>query len=172
VFTDDDAGLSVVVDHLAELGHRQIAHISGIGRVGEARATAYERAMEGHGLSEHVRIDQADFEEVAGYEAAQRLLTLSDPPTAITTAGDPAALGVLAAVREMGARTSVVGYGNALASAYRIAQLTTIDPNNQAIGATAAEVLLETDGARGAPARQIRIAPVLVERSTTGPAQQ
>lgn len=169
VFTDDEAGLSAVIDHLWRLGHSRIAHVSGIGRVGEARAVAYERAMDERGLSEHVRIDRADFEEAAGYAAGRRLLALPHPPTAITTAGDPAALGVLAAVRELGTGTSVVGYGNAPASGYHLAQLTTVDPDNQAIGAAAAEVLLEADPVREAPPRQIRVAPRLVERSTTGP---
>lgn len=169
VSTDDEAGMLAVIDHLAGLGHRRIAHTSGIGRVGAARARAYEHAMESRGLAGHILIDRADFEEEAGYAAARRLLALPEPPTAIATAGDHAALGVLAAVREEGSGTSVVGYGNAPASAYHLARLTTVDPDNQAIGAAAAEALLDADPTHGFPPQQIRVAPRLVERSTTGP---
>lgn len=169
VFTDDDAGMDAVVTHLVGLGHRDIAHIAGIGRVGRGRARAYQRAMAAHGLQSLARVEWDDFEEHAGYRAARRLLAADNPPTAITAAGDPAAAGALAAVRRAGADVSVVGYGNAPIADYQLTRLTTVDPDNQSIGATAAEALLAA-GPGDHAHRQIRVRPRLVQRSTTGPA--
>lgn len=165
VFTDDDAGMDEVITHLVGLGHRHIAHIAGIGRVGEGRSVAYRSAMTGHGLGGFARVVPGDFEEHAGYLAACELLDSDDPPTAITTAGDPAGVGALAAVRESGADVAVVGYGNAPVANYRLVQLTTVDPDNQKIGASAASALLRAEAGDDA-ARQIRISPRLVVRSS------
>lgn len=169
VFTDDDAGMDLVVEHLTGLGHTRIAHLAGIGSVGAARSRAYLHSMEVRGLGLQAHVEPADFEEVAGYAAACRLLDALDPPTAITAAGDPAAIGALAAVRERGADVSVVGYGNAPSSAYQLVQLTTVDPDNQAIGAQAAETLLKARSVRSQHGQHLHVPPRLILRSTTKP---
>jgi DNA-binding LacI/PurR family transcriptional regulator len=167
VFTDDDAGMDLVVEHLSQLGHTRIAHLAGIGHVGEARSHAYVHAMKTRGLGPLVHVEPADFEEAAGYAATSRLLDSAVPPTAIAAASDPAAIGALAAIRERGARVSVVGYGNAPSSAYQLAKLTTVDPDNQAIGAQAAEVLLRPRASQPEYGQHLQIRPRLVLRSTT-----
>ncbi|AXE37682.1 HTH-type transcriptional repressor PurR [Acidipropionibacterium virtanenii] len=167
VFTDDVAGMDDVITHLVGLGHRDIAHIAGIGRVGVARAAAYEKAMARHGLGAHTHVEWGDFEEHAGYRSTREFLASASPPTAITTAGDPAAAGALAAVREAGVDVAVVGYGNAPLAGYGLIQLTTVDPDNQKIGAAAASALLAARPGDDA-ARQIRIRPRLVVRSSAG----
>ncbi|MGO3151030.1 MAG: LacI family DNA-binding transcriptional regulator [Galactobacter sp.] len=169
VFTDDDAGMDLVVEHLTGLGHTRITHLAGIGRVGTARSQAYVQAMNVRGLGHQIHVESADFEEAAGYAAASRVLDAAEPPTAITAAGDPAAIGALAAVRERGALVSVVGYGNAPSSSYRLAQLTTVDPDNQTIGAQAAETLLRAQASHPKQGQHLHVPPRLILRSTTHP---
>lgn len=168
VVTDDRAGMDAVITHLAALGHQDIAHIAGIAKVGQARADAFRESMSGHGLATRSTIIQGDFEEDCGYRCARELLASDTPPTAITTAGDPAAAGVLAAVREAGSDVAVVGYGNAPVASYHLTQLTTVDPDNQQIGATAASTLLDAH-LGDAVGRQIRVQPKLIVRSTSIP---
>lgn len=169
VFTDDRAGLRMGIEHLVELGHRRIAHISGIGRVGDARARAYVDAMKGFGLQTEVRVEPSDFEEGAGYHSVLRLLDSPTPPTAITAAGDHAAIGGLAALRDRG-RTdvSIVGYGDAPVAAFHLARLTTIRPDNDGIGAAAADSVLGAT-AEERPGSEIRIPPTLIIRASTTP---
>jgi DNA-binding LacI/PurR family transcriptional regulator len=162
--------MDLVVEHLTGLGHTRIAHLAGIGHVGAARSKAYVRAMDVRGLGLQAHVEPADFEEAAGYAAACRLLDTAEPPTAISAAGDPAAIGALAAVRERGAEVSVVGYGNAPSSAYHLVQLTTVDPDNQAIGAQAAETLLRARTGRPKHGQHLHVPPRLILRSTTHPA--
>lgn len=167
VFTDDESGMDEVIGHLKGLGHRRIAHLAGIGKVGEARKQAYEHAMVKQGLSAETTVELADFEEDSGYEGTRRLLALSVPPTAIVAAGDPAAVGALAAVRESNQSMSIVGYGNVRVANFQLTRLTTVDPNNQYIGAVASDELLKASSAGDGNPRQIRIRPNFVKRATT-----
>lgn len=169
VFTDDDIGLDLTIEHLLALGHERIAHIAGIGPVGRARESAYRRSMVAHGLADHMLVEQADFEERAGYRATRALLAAERPPTAVTTAGDLAAIGALAAIAEIDAQVAVVGYGNTAASAFHLVGLTSVDPRNQMIGERAAEVFLSPDSTGAQRLSQIRVAPTLVVRSSSRP---
>lgn len=165
---DDDAGMRLVVDHLAGLGHRDIAHIGGEGGlVAAARARAYEAAMTARGLARFVRIIPADYSENAGHAAADQLLRLPNPPTAITAVNDLAAIGAMAAAGEREARVSVTGYDDTYLAALRPISLTTVDPGNAAIGRRAAEIL--SGDAGGGAGEEILIAPSLQIRTSTSP---
>jgi DNA-binding LacI/PurR family transcriptional regulator len=169
VYTDNVQGMGLAVQHLRSLGHTKIAHMSGTGAVGAARAEAYVSAMVAAGLRHEVRMEPADFDEAEGYAAANRLLRSDDPPTAITAAGDFAAIGALGAADDLGLRaTSVVGYGDVLPAQFQRIRLTTIAADNEGIGERAAAELLVADRG-GAATRDIAIPPSLVVRSTTRP---
>lgn len=167
VFTNDEQGLDLSIEHLNSLGHRRIAHLAGIGAVGASRASAYRRAMTASGLTDEIQVEQADFEERAGFQAMRRLLACAKPPTAVTAAGDAAALGAIAAIRDAGAEVAVVGYGNTPTAAFHLADLTSVEPANQSIGARAAEVLLAGQPEPGEPMQQLRVDPTLVVRSSS-----
>jgi DNA-binding LacI/PurR family transcriptional regulator len=168
---DDVAGMRLVVDHLVELGHHDIAHIGGRGGlVAELRARAYETAMTAHGLTEFIRIAPADFSENTGHAAAEALLSSPAPPTAITAVNDLAAVGALASAQERQVSISVTGYDDTYLAALRQISLTTVDPGNVAIGTHAAQ-LLSRETAETRTATELLIAPRLrVRRSTSSPA--
>src|SRR5947209_125853 len=76
-------GVRQVVDHLVELGHRDIAHLDGGTGSGSAeRRRAYRAGMRRHGLADHVRVLPGDHTEAAGLDAARTLLA-GDLPTAV-----------------------------------------------------------------------------------------
>lgn len=55
---DDEVGQGLLVDHLVGLGHREIAHVGGVGAaVARERAEAFRKAMERHGLGELARVE-------------------------------------------------------------------------------------------------------------------
>lgn len=175
IFSDDVSGFEQSIGHLAGLGHKRIAHISGSGKIGSARARAYEKAMAKYGLQEYTRVVQGDFEEPTGYKTAMSLLSCADRPTAITAASDHSALGALGAIRKLGAlEVSVVGYGDAPAASFHLADLTTVRANNEAIGNLAAEGLIESRGDASVAMTpvQVRVSPSLILRTTTGPVAQ
>ena len=81
VRTADGRGVGRVVDHLVELGHRRISHLSGgSGTIPSDRKAGYVRAMKRHGLADAIDIIDGDFTEQAGIFAARQLLERRDTP--------------------------------------------------------------------------------------------
>src|SRR5699024_6657504 len=114
---DDEVGQGLLVGHLVGLGHREIAHVGGVGAaVAAERADAFRHAMGRHGLGDVARVEPGDFTEQVGQTAGNMLLRGSQVPTAVTCANDVTAVGVLSAAREAGYsvpdQLAVAGYGN------------------------------------------------------------
>jgi DNA-binding LacI/PurR family transcriptional regulator len=174
VTNDDRAGARMAVAHLAELGHRAIAHVDGGSGAGAAaRRSGYADAMTRHGLGSRIRIAPGAFTEQGGANGVAALLSKGRRPTAIFVANDLAAVGALHALEEHGLRVpedvSLVGYDNIALAALGHIDLTTIDQPRLEIGATAVRLLLERleEGRTGA--RHLLIPPGLVVRGTTAP---
>lgn len=176
VITDDHAGAKLAVEHLVDLGHRHIGFIGGPENVQASRdrMEAYLNVLRNNGLA--TRPDwkcYAGFTQAAGRKAAQRMLSLSDRPTAIFAANDVTALGVLEVAEGLGLRIpadlSLVGYDDiSYASLPRI-QLTTVAQPAVEMGQIAANWLFEALANPGIPKLQRILTPRLVVRSTTAP---
>ncbi len=169
---DDEIGQGLLVDHLVGLGHREIAHVGGVGAaVARERADAFRAAMARHGLSDVARVEPGDFTEQVGQTAGSMLLRGSRVPTAVTCANDVTAVGVLAAAREAGydvpESLAVAGYGNTSLASSGVAQLTSVDPNSERLGALAAQMLVERVSGHEGPTSDLAVPPSLVARRTT-----
>jgi LacI family transcriptional regulator len=118
VIPDDQAGMTIAVEHLYELGHRRIGHVAGPSdtSTGARRAAGFAAAMASLGLSGGVLGHASAFGEAAGREAARPLFARRPPPTAIVAANDLIALGVIEAGEEAGLRCprdfSVIGFND------------------------------------------------------------
>jgi DNA-binding LacI/PurR family transcriptional regulator len=172
VRSDDAAGAGLVVDHLVARGHERIAHLGGAGgEVADERAGGYRAAMARHGLADRCRVEACDFTEEAGHAGAVRLLEDGDQPTAITVVNDLAAVGALAGAIEAGvtvpAELAVAGYDDTFFAAIPQVSLTSVNPDNAAIGTTAAERLLHRVGRPDAEPGSELIPPRLVVRAST-----
>lgn len=174
VVDDDFRGAVLAIEHLAGLGHREIAMIDGGQGAGAAeRRSGYESAMRAARLGAQVRVEPGDFTESGGYEAARKLLATGRRPTAIFAGNDQSAVGALNAVNEAGLRVpedvSLMGYDNTALAALRHISLTTIhQPRNQ-IGEIAMQAVVRRIENPGAPGKRHVLAPMLVVRSTTSP---
>jgi len=169
---DDEVGQGLLVDHLVGLGHREIAHVGGVGAaVARERADAFRAAMERHGLGEEARVEPGDFTEQVGQTAGSMLLRGSQVPTAVTCANDVTAVGVLSAARDAGysipEELAVAGYGNTSLASSGVSQLTSVDPNSDRLGALAAQFLVERVSGHEGAARDVAVAPSIVARRTT-----
>lgn len=175
VRTADDHGTGKVVDHLVELGHRRISHLSGGGGTIPAdRKAGYTKAMGKHGLANEVDIIEGEFTEGSGIAAARHVLARKRRPTAVVAANDRIAIGFLDELRRAGLDVpgdiAVAGYDDSM-----LAQLTHIDltsvnqePRKQAREAVNAVVeRLDHDRTQR---RNIVLQPQLVVRHTTRPA--
>ncbi|KAB1654043.1 LacI family transcriptional regulator [Pseudoclavibacter chungangensis] len=174
VRTPGDAGTALAVRHLVGLGHTDIAHIAGgTGMSADERRSGYETAMREAGLADRIRVVEGGPGEADGVRAAERLLD-GAPPTAVIAYNDAAAVGVLAAARAAGLRVptdlSVVGYDGSRIAALSYVDLTTVA---QDIPGLAAEAVRLADAPHADPAEvphDVVLAPILIERSSTGPA--
>jgi DNA-binding LacI/PurR family transcriptional regulator len=105
------------VRHLRELGHRQIGFIGGSDgiRTSQIRLVAFQQALQDAGLTYDPKFVRYGDYRVAGGDAAMRSL-LKEPrrPTAVITANDLTAFGVLRALHAAGinvpTQMSVVGF--------------------------------------------------------------
>jgi LacI family transcriptional regulator, galactose operon repressor len=141
---NDSAGADLAMDHLFDLGHRRIAHLTT--RESDlapqsVRLKTYHRRMAEAGFAPQVAYTSSDEHEA--YLAARGLLTTKKPPTAIFAGHDVLAMGVLRATAELGMDDiSVVGYDNIPIADHPLISLTTVDQFGVEMGTTAIELLM------------------------------
>ena len=135
--------------HLIDLGHRQIAHITGILSHQDAvdRQHGYQRALAEAGLqSPQDLIVEGRFSEQSGVLAVEMLLMRGRSFSAIFAANDQMAYGARLALFRRSIRVpedvSIVGYDDQPTSAYVIPPLTTVKHPANDIGRTAATAVL------------------------------
>jgi DNA-binding LacI/PurR family transcriptional regulator len=174
VRTADARGIGRVVDHLVELGHRRISHLSGgSGTIPNDRKSGYVRAMKRHGLADGIDIIDGDFTEHAGIVAARELLGRRNRPTAVCAANDRSAIGLLDELRRSGiavpADIAVAGYDDSVLAQLTHIDLTTVsqEPHQQAERAVRAVVERLDEGRRDR--LDVLLEPRLVIRHTTTP---
>ena len=183
VVDDDATGAALIVDHLADLGHRRIAHIehkvSGRGAPTTmpqtVRGQGYRLAMQRRGLGEHIDVVASTYSEEGGYTGARALLArpARRRPTAIFAGADVAAIGVIDAVREAGLTVpddiSVAGYDNTAIAALEPISLTSVDQDGHLMGTNAARLLIERIEGKRQRSVLFSLTPTLVPRRSTAP---
>jgi LacI family transcriptional regulator len=180
VATDERHATTLVARHLADLGHKRIAYISG--REVPSQTWAMERRK---GLEEAIAgLKGVDFKSWRlnrvgsnGVEVAKRALSSRLRPTAVIATTDHEAVDVYQAAGELGLSIpgdiSVVGFADLDFAATMAPPLTTVRQRAAEIGARAAMIMLERiNGSDGSdPHIDARIAADLVFRRSTGPAR-
>ena len=154
---DDEGGARLAVSHLAALGRRKIAHITGPERFEAVRLRemGWRNALAEAGLKAGAGdCRPGQWSEAWGREAAQNLMSRRrDAPDALFCGNDQIARGAVDALREMGLEApddvAVIGFDNwgVMAEAARPA-LTSVDMNLEAMGREAGASLMEMMGGR------------------------
>lgn len=174
VTTDDEAGARMAMQHLFDLGHSDVAHISG-GRLEPAvvRERVYREQMIAAGLADRIRVVDGDLTNLGGLAAGRELLADGSPPTAIFASNDISAIGAMAACQEFGLAVpediSIIGYDGMALGALRTMSLTTIAQPLTDMGRLAAERLFDRMERRPVKGRSIVLEPQLLTRGTTAP---
>lgn len=112
---DSSRGFTLLVRHMFERGHRRIAYIGApaVYTLQADRFTGYQVGLTAVGIPyDPTLVAVGDFTRNGGYQAAQTLLSLENPPTAIIGVTDMTAIGAMRAARE---RNLVVGRDLAVA---------------------------------------------------------
>ena len=180
IASNEVAGGRIATRHLLDLGHRNIACVSGPGASATARERGYREAMDEAGLEPSVVRADANEEFAARVVIAPVLgsgnagcatgAKIARPrPTAVFAVNDPMAVGVIGAAAEAGLAVprelSVVGYDDSPLADYGLISLTTVSGDPREVGEAAGATLLEL--LSGARAGSLTFAPRLVVRGST-----
>lgn len=130
---DNKSGAEEAVNYLIGLGHKKIAHIAGdqITQAAAWRLEGYELSLKKHNIElRREYIVETDYSRGQARQAAERLIGMPDPPSAVFVASDSMALEVMAVVRELGKEVprdlSIVGFDDNPSSLYGPVALTTV----------------------------------------------
>lgn len=131
VSCDNLAGGRLVADVLLDAGHSRLAYIAGKLNTSTNmdREQGFTERLHERGYATLLR-EQANYTYESGFEAAQRLMSLPEPPDAIFCANDIMALGAIDAARKMGVsvpeQLSVIGFDDIPAASWGAYELTTV----------------------------------------------
>ena len=183
---DDETGAAAAARHLVDLGHRDIAIVTGYEtgvvtgpdaqagsrwHVQSARLRGWRAGLESGGVDwSGVLVSGAGGSDAAGgARAAAALLDRADRPTAILALSDVQAMGVMRAAAERGIDVprdlSVVGFDDIPQAAATTPGLTTVSQPHEEKGRAAVRLLVS--GAR--PEDSILLPCDLVVRASTAP---
>lgn len=163
-------GMQLIVDHLADLGHRSMTHVTGprswvsaAGRNEAVRHTAERRGVQ-------LKEVEGAWTARSGYEATDAI-DIEGGVTAVLASNDQMALGVIKALRKRGFTVpddiSVAGYDDVPESAYFEPALTTVVEDFEGRGRLAMRRLLAQIGGEGLEDGAWYTPPRLVVREST-----
>lgn len=182
VLLDHARAAELALEHLYDLGHRQIAFMHGqpFSSDSDERWNNLVAVAKRMGLEIKpelvVSLDRDMTSPELGFTVVQRLLTAKQPFTAIVAFNDISAIGAIRTLKDFNLRVpedvSVIGFDDIRAAAFTLPRLTTISQPLEEIGRIATQSLLNRIHNTMPPRDEIVVAPKLVVRESTGPARR
>lgn len=149
VMSSNIEAMAAITRHLYEAGYRRIAHIAGHlnARPGPDRLFGYRSELDRLGLPLRPEYTEfGEFDHTSGYNAMKRLVSLPEPPDAVTAASDSIAVGAMVAIGEAGLRIpediAVTGFDDEGFAATLRPSLTSVRQDASGMGTAAAEAVL------------------------------
>lgn len=171
VAIDNTAAAMLATSHLADLGHRRLAHVSGprANVLTEQRLAGFHTTVDTRALPAPVVIE-GDFSLASGRNAAREWLALAERPTGVFLASDEMACGFIGELQRHGLNVprdvSVIGFDDIEMVEHLTPALTTIRQPRGLMGQVAAQRLLALLG--GDAGERDTILPVeLIIRAST-----
>jgi LacI family transcriptional regulator len=167
-------GLHDAMRYLLALGHRRIGFITG--RMdfvcSHERLQGYYDSLAEVGLqTDPALVREGDFTQPAGFQQAQALLELPEPPTAIVASNDVMAFGAMDAVKNSGLTVgqdiSIIGFDDIFMSSQTYPALTTIRQPLADMGETALELLISLLEGRSVKSLRRELPTELIIRQST-----
>lgn len=176
IYMDNIQGAYKAVSHLIAQGHKRIGMINGphdvpfLSGVAKDRLTGYKRALRDADLEyDKELVRSGDWHKFGGYEAAELLLSLPNPPTAFFCASDIMALGALEKVKKRGIQVpddfGIVGYDDMEFAQYT--GLTSMRQPLDILGEMGTKILLGAIAENKYKKQSIRVEAELIIREST-----
>ena len=171
---DNHEGGRLATQHLIDLGHRQIAFISGDADHPDAneRLSGYRSALKAAGIAFSADlVVPGGYLEINGLQAVDQLLSTHQRFSAIFSANDQMALGAMLGLHRHALRVpddiSLVGFDDLPTSMYATPPLTTVDQPAFELGQLAASAMLSLLAGKK-PTIEVPI-PRLIARESSRP---
>jgi LacI family transcriptional regulator len=173
VLSDHRAGMRAAVEHLLELGHRDVGLILGQPlRFSRERRLGLQDAYQAHGLEPTFRVLEGRLTREHGATATRTLLDDPRPPTALVAGGNQLLVGML---EELGGRGARLGTDISVVSCDEISVTELYQPpiavvrrDSRELGRSAAQLLLRH--MEGDPEPRTVLTPTeFVARASCGP---
>lgn len=175
---DNEAGVTMALQHLYDLGHRKIAHIAGRLDMQDAivRLQAYQSFLRRKHLPyKEEWVGMGQFMIDGGRRAMNALLSLPEPPTAVFCANDEMAIGALfeayACNKKVPDDISIVGFDNSPGTSTVYPQITTVAQPMSDLGAAAVRALRAMIDGREPEESPIFPAELKIRASTSRPTE-
>jgi len=174
VTLDDERGITLLVEHLAEHGHERIGLLAGSQResAGAARLRTFLAEMERRGKTPEERdVKVCSWTIADGRRASLELLDGDRRVTAVLASSAELALGFMSAASMRGARIpediALVAFDDPYFGDLLEPSLTAVAYDPRSVGALAAELLVEGMQSRS-ERRELRVPVTLVRRGSCG----
>lgn len=168
-------GARRATQHLLDLDHHRVAHVTGPMQMyaSQERRRGYADALREAGLAlDDALVTSGDWSSAGGYRATLQLLDRGLRFSALFVQNDRMAMGALQALRERGLRSprdvAVVGFDNIPSTPYFDPPLTTVHQPNHKLGQTGVRLLIDLINGEPAPSEPIRLKTELVVRRSCG----
>lgn len=175
---DDYDAMDKIIEHLYKLGHRRIAHLSGLSYSynSKIRMLAFKKALEKYGLPylEDYMV-HCKFSFTGGKEGFTKLTEGDMDFTAIVCSSDMIGVGAVGAAINKGIKVpeemSICGYDGYPETECIVPALTSIDYPAYKIGVLAGEAIMnKLSNNANKEGEKIILKAKLIKRDTTGPA--
>jgi LacI family transcriptional regulator len=174
---DDYAAARTMTQHLLDLGHRDIAFISGNPNqtAGPERLRGFVDCMAAAGVdTAALAIEQGYFTYLSGMEAAERLMARTPRPTAIFASNDDMAAAAVGVAHRIGLHVpddiSIAGFDDSPLATSIWPELTTVRQPIAQLARTAVEMLMgQLNGPDGTVVTERFLPFELVVRASSGP---
>jgi LacI family transcriptional regulator len=170
VVVDNLGGARMATSHLLRHGHRRIAIISDDERIitAQQRREGYRSALEAAGLGVDRALMRSARTVAGAASAVHELLALSEPPTAIFSARNDVTRGVVVALRQVDAASTIalVGFDDLPMADVLQPALTVVEQQAMEVGRRSAGLLLERLQGSNAPPQRVVLPTYLIERGS------
>jgi LacI family transcriptional regulator len=164
----------LAAEHLVNLGHNCIAHISGPLKLSLARERkeGFCQVIQERGLEPGpCGLSEGNWECESGFEAMRQILRSKIMPTAVFAANDRMAIGAIRAIFEAGLSVprdiSIIGLDDIEVSAFTMPPLTTVRQSFEKMASLSIHLLIDILAGKEPDRQRVVLDPELVIRQST-----
>lgn len=187
VISSLEKAAEVVVNHLVDLGHKNIGYFAGkktakkitsneSTEIEDVRMKAYKRRMKELGLYNPDNIIMGDWSAASGYNLMKKAIETGQLPSAFIIASDPMSTGALYALHEAGIKIpediAIVSFDDIEAAAYLNPPLSSVKVYTEQMGKMAVNVLLDRFEGREIPVQVVVPTKLMVRKTCGGDAER